>query len=32
MDKHVGLAMAGHRVEEFAGEPFTTVPEGADEP
>jgi molecular chaperone HscA len=31
MDKHVRRAMAGHRVEEFAGEPRTTRPAGEGE-
>ncbi len=31
MDKHVRKAMAGHRVDEFAGEPRTTRPESDEE-
>jgi molecular chaperone HscA len=31
MDKHVRSAMAGHRVEEFAGEARTTRPDGEEE-
>jgi molecular chaperone HscA len=31
MDKHVKAAMAGHRVEEFAGPPRTTRPDGEEE-
>jgi molecular chaperone HscA len=31
MDQHVRLAMAGHRVEEFSGEPRSTRPDGEEE-
>jgi molecular chaperone HscA len=31
MDKHVRAAMAGHRVDEFAGEPRTTRQDGEEE-
>jgi molecular chaperone HscA len=31
MDKHVRSAMAGHRVEEFSGEPRTTQQDGEEE-
>jgi molecular chaperone HscA len=31
MDKHVRAAMAGHRIEEFAGEPRTTRQDGDEE-
>jgi molecular chaperone HscA len=31
MDKHVKKAMAGHRVEDFAGESRTTRPDGDEE-